>query len=96
MKSPTFKDEGYRRIKCPNPKCGKVLGRKDKGAVFTRLGDTKTRYYTCCHCGHKIIVQPPIRTNDEQRLKVILWGPNMTPTADLTDEECNDTIPAEA
>lgn len=94
--SPTFYQDGKRRVKCPNPTCGKVLGRKDRGVIYSRLSDNKIKFYECYHCREKFWVKPPVKGLNEQGMKIIRWGGNQSEwTPDLTDKDVEDTIPAE-
>jgi hypothetical protein len=89
--TPTFYKDGKRRIKCPW--CKKFVGKK-KGNVLTTKLDHKTyRAYNCCHCRKEFIVYPPQKGLNDKGEKIIKWGPDlMHTTADLTDDEFEDTI----
>ncbi len=92
--TPTFKDNGKRRVKCAN--CGHFLGRKKSGVIVTRLTDNKEKVYTCYNCHELLIVFPPQRNTNEKGEKVIMWGPQRAyTTADLTSSEIENTVPLE-
>ena len=93
--TPTFWKDGKRRVRCPNPSCGKYLARKDDEGIVTRLTENRTRIYKCYYCFEKFIVYPPKKELNEKGEKVIVWGANaMSTTADLTDVDVDDTMPA--
>lgn len=88
----TFWKNGARRVKCPY--CHKYVGRKGKNVLLTKLDHKTYRACTCCHCGEKFIVYPPVKTTDENGVRIIKWGPDLLyTTADLTEKEFEDTIP---
>jgi len=90
--TPTFKDDGYRRVKCPH--CNKFVGFKGKKVLVTRLTDKSYRPCRCCHCKGVFILYPPLKTTDDKGMRVIKWGAELShTTADLTDSEITDTIP---
>jgi len=92
--TPTFYKDGARRVKCPH--CNKYVAKKGKGALLTKLTHKTYRPCTCCHCKGKFILYPPLKTTDGRGHKIIKWGPNRSDvTADLTEDEFEDTIPAE-
>jgi len=88
MKQTTFKNEGYKKIICGN--CGHYM----KANVY--LGEKNPRAIRCWKCKAISIYFPPRKTTNKEGGKVILWGPNEgMVTADLTENEIEDTIKPE-
>lgn len=61
------------------------------------LGEKNSRPIRCWKCKAISIYFPPRKTKNEKGEKVILWGPNEGMiTADLTEDEIEDTVKPEA
>ena len=87
----TFTNDKKRRILCPA--CGHYIGSD------THLGEKKERILKCCRCGSFMKLAPPRKFEGEvdgKEGKWIVFGPNEGMfTADLTENEYDDTIPIE-
>jgi len=96
--SPTFYKDGYRRIKCPY--CGKIVGKKDRKVLETKLTHSTTRRCQCCHCKKEFLLTPPLKGMYSINNKIqpgIKWGPEeaSTVTTDLTELKKCGTVPLE-
>jgi len=95
--TPTFYRNGKRRVRCPNPLCGKYLARKDKGAVFQYLTQKDGKIYRCYHCGIDFFLPPPEKNVADPHGSGVIgitWGANGSEwTADLTLKDVEVTIP---
>lgn len=80
LKQPTFKDDGYKVIRCPN--CHRVLGNKTTGKYVTvNLGSTKIGTYTCFNpkCRNIFKYKPPGRVVIDNQPK-FKYGDPMAPS----------------
>ncbi len=95
--TPIFYEDGKRRVKCPNPQCGKYLARKNKGAVFQYLTQKDGKVYRCYFCNQDFFLPPPERNVPDPNGSGVIgirWGANGSKwTPDLTVKDVELTIP---
>lgn len=89
--TPTLHKDGFRRVRCKNPKCRKYIGNAKNGKyLITSIGATRPMVVVCRFCHYKFTVDPPKR-GTQNNLSGYWWGGDQMSSTFTADQSLTHT-----